>query len=101
MQLSQGNGGDSGYSTSPSSPWPSQLYTHIYPLQVTVRLWGRHHCIISVDDGHDVHTQKLMQGAVQISSLLVIVEVQVCDQDLEKEKSTSCVRLEKYIEIQK
>lgn len=79
-------GGIQGILPVPHPPRVSQLYTHIYPLQITVRLWGRHHCVISVDDGHDVHTQKLMQRAVQIPSLLFIVEVQVCDQDLEREK---------------
>lgn len=96
-----GKRGVQGTQPAPCPHRPSRLYTHIYPLQVTVRLWGRHHRIISVDDGHNVHTQKLMQRAVQISSLLVIMEVQICDQDLERKKWHSCVRSQYHIDINK
>ncbi len=61
---------------------PHAVCTHIYPLQVAVGLrWG-HHSVIGVDDGHDVHAQQLLQCAVQVLPLLVIMEIQICHQDL-------------------
>lgn len=61
---------------------PHDLCTHIYPLQVAVGLWRGHHSVVGVDDGHDVHAQQLLQRAVQVLPLLVIMEIQICHQDL-------------------
>lgn len=61
---------------------PNAICTHIYPLQVAVGLRRGHHSIISVDDGHDVHAQQLLQCAVQVLPLVVIVEIQICHKDL-------------------
>lgn len=64
------------------APPPHAICTHIYPLQVAVGLRRGNHSIISVDDGHDVHAQQLLQCAVQVLPLVVIVEIQICHQDL-------------------
>lgn len=61
---------------------PKAICTHIYPLQVAIGLWSGHHSIVGVDDGHDVHAQQLPQGAVQVLPLVVVVEIQICHQDL-------------------
>lgn len=58
------------------------ICTHIYPLQVAVGLRRGNHRVVGVDDGHDVHAQQLLQRAVQVLPLVVIVEVQICDEDL-------------------
>lgn len=70
---------------------PSQ-YTYIYPLKVTVWNRGRYNCVIGVDDGHYVHAQQLVEGAVQVATLLLIVEVEVRHQDLLK-RHTKDLRL--------
>lgn len=62
--------------------WPHAICTHIYPLEVDVGLRWRHHSIIGVDDGHDVHAQQLLECAVQVLPLLVIMEIQIRYQDL-------------------
>ena len=72
--------------STPGSATPILTCTHIYPLQVTVGLRRRHHSIVGVDDGHDVHAQQLLQGAVQVLPLLVIVEIQICHEDLTEEE---------------
>lgn len=68
--------------TSPLPPPPHVTCTHIYPLQVAVGLRRGNHRVVGVDDGHDVHAQQLLQRAVQVLPLVVIVEVQICDEDL-------------------
>lgn len=74
-----------GAKNCPQLKPPSPLHavcTHVYPVQVTVRFRRRHHGIVGVDDGHDVHAQQLLQRAVQVLPLVVIVEVQMCNEDL-------------------
>lgn len=61
---------------------PKAICTHIYPLQVAIGLWRGHNSIVGVDDGHNVHAQQLPQGAVQVLPLVIIVEIQICHQDL-------------------
>lgn len=68
--------------TATSLAPPHAICTHIYPLQVAVGLRRGHHSIIGVDDGHDVHTQQLLQRAVKVLPLVVIMEIQICHQDL-------------------
>lgn len=53
-----------------------------YPVQVTVGFWRGHHSVVGVDDGHDVHAQQLLQRAVEVLPLFVVVEIQVCHQNL-------------------
>lgn len=68
--------------------------THIYPLKITVGLsWGDN-SIVRVDDGDDVHPEQLVECAVEVSALLLIVEVQVGHQNLSK-LSRRCSRGEK------
>lgn len=68
------------------------LCTHIYPLQVAVGLRRGHHSVVGVDDGHDVHTEQLLQRAVQILPLLVIMEIQICHQDLRQRRRGGEIR---------
>lgn len=63
----------------PARPTPG---THINPLQVTVGDRGGHDGVVGVDDGHDVHPQQLVQGAVQVAALLLVVKIQIRDQNL-------------------
>lgn len=58
--------------------------THIDPLQVTVGHSWRNNSIIGVDNGNNVHPQQFMKGAVQVTSLLLIMEIQIGDQNLQK-----------------
>lgn len=61
---------------------PHAICTHIYPLQVAVWLRRRHHSIVGVDDRHDIHAQQLLQCAIEVLSLIVIMEIQIGHKDL-------------------
>lgn len=82
INIDSTNSFSSPATTTSRRPPPHAICTHIYPLQVAVGLWRGHHSIISVDDGHDVHAQQLLQCAVQVLPLVVIVEIQICHKDL-------------------
>lgn len=61
---------------------PSEHFTHIYPLEITIGLsWGDN-SIIRVDNGDDVHSEELMKCPIEVPTLLFIVEIQIGHQNL-------------------
>lgn len=60
--------------------------THIYPLKVTIGNSWCDNSIIGVNNGNNVHSQKFMKGAVQVTTLLLIVKIQIGDQNLQEKK---------------
>lgn len=59
--------------------------TYIDALQVTVGHSRCNNSIIGIDNGNNVHPQQFMKGAVQVTSLLLIMKIQIGDQNLQKE----------------
>lgn len=62
---------------------PYEYFTHIYPLKITIGLsWGDN-SIICIDNGDDVHSEKFMKCSIEVSALLLIVEIQIGYQNLQ------------------
>ena len=61
---------------------PYEYFTHIYPLEIAIGLCWRDNSIVCVDNGDDVHSQKLMKSPIKVSALLLIVEIQIGHQNL-------------------
>lgn len=62
--------------------WLFWFSAHVDALQVAAGNRRRNYSVVGVDDGDDVHPQQLVQRAVQVTAFLLVVEIQVCDQDL-------------------
>ena len=61
---------------------PHEYFTHIYPLEIAIGLCLRDNSIVCVDNGDDVHSEKLMKSPIEVPALLLIMEIQIGHQNL-------------------